>query len=67
MNAIIVFYNEEKNFGFARDPANESYFFHANDCENASEIAKGETIEFTAEQNVKGLKAINVRVISDNN
>lgn len=56
-------FDETKGFGFISSPQlTESVFVHANDCQ---EIVKtGYKVEFETERGVKGLKAINVKVIA---
>lgn len=55
-------FDESKGFGFIIDSeTKDSIFVHANDC---SEILKiGCRVEFETEKGLKGLKAINVKVL----
>jgi cold shock CspA family protein len=55
-------FDEPKGFGFIIDSeTRDSIFVHANDC---SEILKiGCRVEFETEKGLKGLKAINVKLL----
>jgi len=55
-------YEESKGFGFIIDAdTKESVFVHINDC--LDDIEVGNMVEFETEKGVKGLKAVNVKLI----
>jgi cold shock CspA family protein len=55
-------YNDMKGFGFIMDSeSNESIFVHNNDCDG--ELRTGCKVEFEIEKGLKGLKAVNVKII----
>ncbi len=56
-------YEESKGFGFINDAeSGDSIFVHVNDCEGTLKL--GCRVEFETEKGLKGLKAINVKVLS---
>ncbi|MCT4636352.1 MAG: cold shock domain-containing protein [Bacteroidales bacterium] len=55
-------YDESKGFGFIIDAKDgESIFVHNNDCSDTLKI--GCRVEFEIEKGLKGLKAVNVKLI----
>jgi len=55
-------FEESKGFGFIVDAdTQESIFVHINDC--LDDIDVGDRVEFETEKGVKGLKAVNVKLI----
>ncbi len=55
-------YEEAKGFGFITDSeSGDSIFVHANDCDGT--LKAGCRVEFETEKGLKGLKAINVKVL----
>ena len=56
-------FDESRGFGFIIDEqTNESVFVHANDCKEP--IKTGNRVEFETEKGLKGLKAVNVKVLN---
>ena len=55
-------FDESKGFGFiSSQDLNESVFVHVNDCDG--QITTGSKVEFETEKGLKGLKAVNVKVL----
>ncbi len=61
---VLDFFDHQKSFGFIKDNATqESIFVHMNDVQHS--IEEGEALQYDVEETFKGLKAINVRSLSD--
>jgi cold shock CspA family protein len=55
-------FEESKGYGFIIDAeTRESVFVHINDCLEAPEV--GNKVEFETEKGLKGLKAVNVKLL----
>ncbi len=55
-------FEESKGYGFITDlETKDSIFVHVNDCADTLEL--GCKVEFETEKGLKGLKAVNVRVV----
>jgi cold shock CspA family protein len=55
-------FNESKGFGFINiDNSRESVFFHVNNT--VDEVQEGSRVEFETEKGLKGLAAINVKLL----
>jgi len=62
---IVKFFNDEKWFGFIKEEgANEDYFVHISGLA-CDEIREGDVVEFELEEGRKGLNAVNVTVVED--
>ena len=61
-NGRVEYFNTEKKFGFIKDVKSvNKYFFHINQAPAA--IAEGQTVEFDVEKGIKGLNAVNIRIL----
>jgi len=61
-NGVVNKYDDSKGYGFIVDSkTKDSIFVHVNDC--VDDIDAGVKVEFTTEKGMKGLKAVNVKVI----
>lgn len=59
---IVNNFDEHKGFGFVTDSrTNESVFIHISDCDG--NIRVGCKVEYETEKAIKGLKAVNAKVI----
>ncbi len=63
MTATIIYWTKEKRYGFCKDGGGESYFFHQSDVSNPEDISENRILEFTVEDNVKGLKCVLASVV----
>ena len=55
-------FDESTGYGFINCPKlNESIFVHANNC--LEKIKTGDTVEFEIDKGIKGIKAVNVKVV----
>ena len=63
INGKVTFYDDEKGFGFIKNPLNQdSYFFHFSECPD--QLAVGDKVEFELIKGEKGMNAVNVRLIN---
>lgn len=62
MQGTVIFYNQEKGFGYIRqDESDENIFFHKSDC---NDIPRAQMrVQYAIAEGHKGLKAVNVSVI----
>lgn len=61
-NGRVEYYNSEKKFGFIKDVRSvNKYFFHINQA--PSTIAEGQSVEFDVEKGLKGLNAVNIKIL----
>ena len=63
----IKFYSQEKGFGFIKGEAEEGIFFHRSGVQEQKELKyliENEQVEFQLAQGTKGLKAIEIKMIS---
>ncbi len=61
-NGRVEYFNTEKKFGFIKDVKSvNKYFFHINQA--PATIAEGQTVEFDVEKGIKGLNAVNIRIL----
>jgi len=59
---VVNNFDASKGFGFITDSrTNESVFLHISDCEG--DVRTGSKVEFETEKGLKGLKAINAKVM----
>lgn len=59
---VVNKYDDSKGYGFIVDSkTKDSIFVHVNDC--VDDIDAGVKVEFTTEKGMKGLKAVNVKVV----
>lgn len=59
----VAFFNTAKGYGFIKDPLNnESFFVHMNDLLSA--IKENDTVTFKAEPSQRGMKAVEVKVVT---
>jgi cold shock CspA family protein len=63
MTGRIIKYFEDKGYGFISNEEGESYFFHISKVQNQDEIERGRSVEFSPEENDKGLVATNVQIL----
>ena len=55
----VTFYDEEKGFGFIKNPLNQdSYFFHFSECEDL--LSVGDKVEFELIRGEKGMNAVKI-------
>jgi len=61
MQGIVVYYNQEKGYGFIDSKEHsEDIFVHHSKIKNASSLSEGQEVEFEVKSSSKGLNAINV-------
>lgn len=61
-NGRVEYFNTEKKFGFIKDVKSvNKYFFHINQA--PANIAEGQTVEFDVEKGIKGLNAVNIKIL----
>lgn len=59
----VAFFNTAKGYGFIKDPLkNESFFVHMNDLQTP--IKENDTVTFKAEPSQRGMKAVEVKVVT---
>jgi len=59
----VAFFNTAKGYGFIKDPLNnESFFVHINDLQTP--IKENDTVSFKAEPSQRGMKAVEVKVVT---
>jgi tetratricopeptide (TPR) repeat protein len=56
----IVFYNNQRGFGFIQNPAGERFFFHVSDLPTGFAVKEGLGVEFDVKPSLKGPQAINL-------
>lgn len=62
MKGIIKNYDKSKKYGFISDEYNKDYFFHISDVTSATELGKGQIVEFQPSNRVKGLRAVEIQL-----
>lgn len=61
MQGFIIYFNEEKGYGFIRtDEYEENVFVHISELQNTNDLTQGQEVEFQVKRTEKGLNAINV-------
>lgn len=61
MQGYIVYFNEEKGYGFiGSDDYEENIFVHISDIQGAKELTQGQKVTFQVKNTPKGLNAIQV-------
>ena len=64
MKGTVKFFNQKKNFGFIEpEDKSKDLFVHRNDIESGT-LQEGDKVEFEAVQGDRGLKAVNVKKIT---
>jgi len=59
VNGKVTFYDDEKGFGFIKNPLNhDSYFFHFSECPDTLTI--GDNVEFELIRGEKGMNAVKI-------
>ncbi len=59
----VVFFNEQKGFGFITDKeSGERIFIHANNL--SMEVKENDRVEFEIERGPRGLSAVNVKIVT---
>ena len=59
VNGKVTFYDDEKGFGFIKNPLNQdSYFFHFSECTDT--LAIGDKVEFELIRGEKGMNAVKI-------
>ena len=59
INGKVTFYDDEKGFGFIKNPLNQdSYFFHFSECPD--QLAVGDKVEFELIKGEKGMNAVKI-------
>ena len=64
-NGIIKKYYKDQSYGFIIDEDEEEYFFHIGDLHAKSRnrrIMEGQNVEFDIKSDMKGDKAVNIRI-----
>jgi len=64
MEGVVKFFKEEKGFGFIEVEGEKDYFVHISAIENQEALKEGDKVSFDAEQDDRGEKAVNVKVLS---
>lgn len=65
MNGTVKWFNLKKRYGFIEREDGEDVFVHLNDIEDDETLEEGEEVEFEVEETDRGLKAINVKKLSE--
>ncbi len=62
LSGTVKWYNSSKGYGFIGLENGEDYFVHFSSIQSGGSrnLEKGQRVEFTVEQNQKGLQAVNV-------
>ena len=60
MKGKVKFFNHEKEFGFITGDDGKDYFVHKSSLENDITINEDDLVEFSTEQDDRGLKAVKV-------
>ena len=61
MQGIVIYYNNEKGYGFIKtERYEENIFIHYSDISNAKKLSKGQEVEFEIKKTKKGLSAISL-------
>lgn len=63
MQGTVKWFSMKKGYGFIESEGKD-YFVHRWDIQANSELEKGDKVNFEAEQDPKGSKAVKVRKIS---
>ncbi len=59
INGKVTFYDDEKGFGFIKNPLNQdSYFFHFSECPD--QLTVGDKVEFELIKGEKGMNAVKI-------
>ena len=59
INGKVTFYDDEKGFGFIKNPLNQdSYFFHFSECPDQLDV--GDKVEFDLVKGEKGMNAVKI-------
>ena len=59
INGKVTFYDDEKGFGFIKNPLNQdSYFFHFSECPD--QLTVGDKVEFELIRGEKGMNAVKI-------
>ena len=59
INGKVTFYDDEKGFGFIKNPFNQdSYFFHFSECPD--QLTVGDKVEFELIKGEKGMNAVKI-------
>ena len=62
MTGTVIFYNNEKGFGFIKpDEEGENIFFHITKCNDTPEAQM--RVQYDIAEGRKGLEAVNISVI----
>ena len=62
MTGTVVYYNEEKGYGFIeQDQEKENIFFHYTACNDIPQ--KNERVQYAIAEGQRGLKAVNISII----
>lgn len=62
----VKFFNEFKGFGFIRAENEEEYFVHISNIKDQLALDTGMKVEFDVEEGDKGMKAVQVDILSKN-
>jgi len=55
---------EGKGYGFIRSQSGDEIFFHRAEIESEKKVIEGQKVEFEVKKTSRGLKAINVKLMS---
>ncbi|PEC58450.1 hypothetical protein CN556_24825 [Bacillus wiedmannii] len=66
MKGRVTKYFDEKGYGFVKDERGSNRFFHISKVISMEEITQGSFVEFTPEENEKGLTCVGITVLTKN-
>lgn len=69
MYGTIKNFNNDKFFGFITGEDKKEYFFHGSELQSEQEeiyLCSGDPVEFIPSMTIKGLRAENVRIVTQN-